>query len=98
MKTDSLSESQLILRQQFKTATRDAILDAAASTFARDSAAPVRMEDIAARAGIAVGTLYNYFQDRSALVNALLELRTRALLDCLDAAVKVEAPFRERLD
>ena len=97
MKTDSLSESSLILRQQFKTATRDAILDAAASAFARDSAAHVRMEDIAARAGIAVGTLYNYFHDRSALVGALLELRTRALLDSLDAAVNVDVSFRERL-
>lgn len=97
MKTPSRSESPLILRQQFKTATRDAILDAAAFTFARHSPAHVRMEDIAARAGIAVGTLYNYFQDRSALVGALLELRTRALLDCLDAAVQADAPFRERL-
>ena len=55
------------------------------------------MEDIAARAGISVGTLYNYFQDRSALVGALLELRTSALLDGLDAAVDVDAPFRQRL-
>jgi len=29
----------------------------------------------AASAGVAVGTLYNYFQDRSALVRALLETR-----------------------
>lgn len=97
MNSDSFSESTLILRRQFKAKTRDAILNAAATVFARDSATHVRMEDIAARAGIAVGTLYNYFQDRSALVGALLESRTRVLLDSLDAALDVDASFDERL-
>ena len=43
------------------------------------------MEDIAATAGIAVGTVYNYFEDRRALVGALLETRTKGLLGALDA-------------
>ena len=97
MNTSSHTEPALTLRDRFKTATRAAILEAAASSFASDGATGVRMEDIAARAGIAVGTLYNYFQDRSTLVGAVLELRIRALLDGLDAAVNVDAPFRERL-
>jgi len=44
------------------------------------------MEDIAARAGVSVGTVYNHFEDRTALVTALLESRTRTLFDALDAA------------
>jgi AcrR family transcriptional regulator len=68
--------------------TRDAILEAAAAVFAAGGAANARMEDIAAEAGIAVGTVYNYFEDRTALVTALLEIRTRALFDALDAAVE----------
>jgi AcrR family transcriptional regulator len=90
-------ESTPSLRGRFKAATRDAILEAAASVCARDGAAQLRMEEIAASAGVAVGTLYNYFQDRSALVRALLELRTVTLLEGLDAASHGEAPFLERL-
>lgn len=69
-----------------KLATRDAILDAAAAAFASDGAAHVRIEDIASRAGVAVGTVYNYFTDRAALVSALLETRTQGLIEALDEA------------
>lgn len=47
------------------------------------------MEDIAARAGVAVGTVYNYFEDRKTLVSALLESRTKSMLDELDAGAPV---------
>lgn len=42
------------------------------------------MEDVAARAGIAVGTLYNYFEDRTALVRELFDTRSKVLFDALD--------------
>ena len=74
------------LRNRFRESTRDVILDAAAVAFNTGGAGAVRMEDIAAGAGIAVGTLYNYFRDRQALVAALLQTRTQGLLDALDAA------------
>jgi AcrR family transcriptional regulator len=38
------------------------------------------MGAIATRAGVAVGTLYNHFRDRDALVDALFEARANALL------------------
>src|SRR5262249_20248797 len=62
--------------------------------------AGARMEDIASRAAVAVGTLYNHFADRSALVAALLELRRVELAARLDAALAACAgrPFRERLE
>jgi AcrR family transcriptional regulator len=97
MNIGSLYEDTLTLRGRFKTATRDAILEAAAAAFASEGPTHVRMEDIAARAGIAVGTLYNYFQDRSALVGALLEVRTLPLLAALDAAVSADTAFQARL-
>ena len=74
------------LRDRLRESTRDAILDAAASAFNTGGASAVRMEDIAAGAGIAVGTLYNYFRDRQSLVASLLRSRTQVLLDALDAA------------
>ena len=86
MNLSSPREEGLTLRARLKLATRDAILDAAADAFASDGAAHVRIEDIASRAGIAVGTVYNYFTDRTALVNALLETRTQGLIDALDEA------------
>lgn len=85
------------MRERLKLATRDAILDAAAAAFASEGAAHVRMEDIAGRAGVAVGTVYNYFTDRAALVHALLETRTQGLIDALDAAPPAgAAPAAER--
>lgn len=74
------------LRDRLRESTRDAILEAAASAFNTGGAGAVRMEDIAAGAGIAVGTLYNYFRDRQTLVATLLRSRTQLLLDALDAA------------
>ncbi|MGE3511352.1 MAG: TetR/AcrR family transcriptional regulator [Vicinamibacterales bacterium] len=97
MNSDSSSERGLKLRDRFRGATRDAILDAAASVFIAGGATNARMEDIAANAGIAVGTVYNYFEDRTALVTALLETRTRALFEALDAAVQTgTAPGADR--
>lgn len=83
MNLDSLSDSRVTLRTRIRTATREAILGAAAELLGRDSASQTRMEDIAARAGVAVGTVYNYFEDRTALVSALLETRTTTLLETL---------------
>src|SRR5262249_18078249 len=90
------SERPVTLRDRHKSATRDAILDAAAALLTTQSS-HVRMEDIAARAGIGVGTLYNYFSDRTALVEALLEARRCALLANLDTVQDRAVPFRDRL-
>jgi AcrR family transcriptional regulator len=45
------------------------------------------MEDIAARAGVSVGTLYNYFGDRDRLIQTLLGVRGDDLLVELDAVM-----------
>ncbi len=87
MNPASSPDSKVSLRERFRTATREAILEAAADLLGADGGAQTRMEDIAARAGVAVGTVYNYFEDRKALVSALLESRTRSLLTELDAVV-----------
>jgi AcrR family transcriptional regulator len=75
------------LRERLKEATRGTILDAAESVFARDGVQGARMEDVAAAAGVAVGTLYNYFEDREALLELLLQARRREFLSRLDAAL-----------
>lgn len=82
-----MSLSSTPLRTRLRQATRDALLDAAAVVFARQGVA-VRIEDVAAEAGVAVGTVYNYFADRTELIQAVLESRTRGLLADLDAVVQ----------
>ncbi len=58
------------------------------------------MEEIAARAGVAVGTLYNHFADREALLQTLLATRRQALLDKLDAALDETKgqPFADQVE
>jgi AcrR family transcriptional regulator len=74
------------LRDRLREETSRAILAAAEDVFASDGLS-ARMESIAAHAGVAVGTLYNHFEDRKALVAALVRSRREALLSRLDAAL-----------
>jgi AcrR family transcriptional regulator len=85
-------------RDRIRQATADAILAAAESVFAEQGLHGARMNDIAAQAGMAVGTLYNHFQDRDTLLSALLARRRQEILELIDAVL--DAPgldFRERL-
>lgn len=77
----------------------DTILAAAEGVFAADGIHKARMETIAAKAGMAVGTLYNFFTDRSALVDALVDARARALISELETALQAAAdlPFAEQV-
>jgi AcrR family transcriptional regulator len=86
------------LRARQREDTRDAILAAAAEVFVElGLAAP--MERIAKAAGVAVGTLYNHFADRDALMNALFEMRRAVMVarvrDAL--AASIGDSFRARL-
>jgi len=53
-------------------ARREAILDAALTVFAERGYEAARLDDMAARAGVAKGTLYLYFKDKEALFAALV--------------------------
>jgi hypothetical protein len=51
-------------------ARRAAILDAALTVFAAHGYESARLDDVAAKAGVAKGTLYLYFEDKEALLSA----------------------------
>ena len=53
-------------------ATVQRILDAATALIAENGAHAVTMSDIARRAGMVIGTLYQYFVDRTAIFRAIL--------------------------
>jgi AcrR family transcriptional regulator len=77
---------------------RTAILDAAEQVLAREGLGAGRMEDIARRAGVAVGTVYNHFADRDTLLRSLLQSRRGELLGRVDRALASADPgFRKQL-
>jgi AcrR family transcriptional regulator len=86
------------LKERLREVTSAAIL-AAAEKVLLEQGMDAPMEVIAARAGVAVGTLYNHFEDRQALVKELLEShRTQLRADVHAAEQRTQAlPVREQL-
>src|ERR1700752_3588468 len=88
-----------VLRQL--TAPRDAsterILDAAVACFAEGDIRGVTMNQIAARAGLGVATVYRRFARRGDLVQAVLLREARRLIDAVDAAVSQDAGLEDQV-
>ncbi len=86
-------------------ARRNQILEAAASVFAAKGFHPTTIKDIAKEAGIADGTIYNYFENKTALLLGILDrMRTSvqadfdpAQLSQLDLRTFLHAYFRHPL-
>lgn len=72
------------LRTRFKETVRAEILAAAEGVFAEQGLEAARIADVAARCGVAVGTIYNHFHDRKALLDELLSMRRLELSRRLD--------------
>lgn len=68
------------LRHRQKRERERRIVKAAERLFAKKGFAEVAMEDVAARAGLAVGTIYNYFPSKSALLLAIVKRESESLL------------------
>jgi len=99
MNLRSPSEADLQpLRARLKQATRAAILRASESVFAEKGFHGAHMEEIASQAGVAVGTLYNYFDDRKHLLGALLDESGALLEKELAQTLSGKRPFAERLE
>lgn len=87
------------LRSRLRAEVASAILDAAEELFTTQGVHHTQMTAIARKAGVAVGTLYNYHVDRDALVTALFETRRAALLPRMEAVAAAgrELAFEPRL-
>jgi AcrR family transcriptional regulator len=94
-----LEPNRTTLRERLKEATSREILAAAEEVFAEMGLDRASMAQIAERAGVAVGTLYNRFKDREALLEALLGERRAELLEKVDAELTAsgDESFREQL-
>jgi AcrR family transcriptional regulator len=89
-------------RTQRETAGRNerAIVEAATALMRERGTADVEVRDIAARAGVGVGTVYRRFGDKASLIAAVLGEQERALQDALlsgPAPLGPGAPAAERL-
>ncbi|PWH15743.1 MAG: hypothetical protein DDG60_05335 [Anaerolineae bacterium] len=73
------------------------ILQAALRVFARQGFPAARMQDIAAEAGLSVGILYHYFENKDTLVRALLEELFRPDMARLEQLALAQGSVRERL-
>jgi AcrR family transcriptional regulator len=93
------SKSERPLKERLKEAVRGEILVAAERVFGVRGLGSAKMEEIALATGVSVGTLYNHFEDREALLSALLDERraeVRARMDEVLERTKGE-PFRVQL-
>jgi AcrR family transcriptional regulator len=69
------------LREKKKEQTREAILTAAHDLFVGQGFAVTTMEEVAKQAEVGVGTLYNYFASKNALLLSLAAALTEDLLE-----------------
>jgi AcrR family transcriptional regulator len=77
----SLNPGPTRLRDRQKKDREQRIVKAAEKLFARKGYVEVAMEEVAARAGLAVGTIYNYFPSKSALLLAIVRRETESLME-----------------
>jgi len=94
-----VERSPQTLRERFKETTLQAVLTAAEEVFADAGLHAAHMGEIAERAGVAVGTLYNHFADREALLAGLAEARFKEMIADMDGALKAtgDQPFGPRV-
>ena len=68
------------IQAQLIAARRNQILDAAAKVFAEKGFHPTTIKDIATEAGIALGTIYNYFENKTALLLGIFERMRESII------------------
>ena len=84
-------------KQQRSRQRRLDVLTAATRVFARDGIAKAKMADIAAEAGIAVSSIYNYFPTKQALAYEIPTQRLAQLYAAFEAHAAALPTMRARL-
>lgn len=80
--------------QSRATVTVQAILEAAADILERHGFEGYTTNEIAARAGVSIGSLYQYFANKDAVTIALIERETEGMVEEIKAALAAEPPGR----
>lgn len=77
----------LFKKSSEKSEKRAAILDAALKTFVKRGYPETKVAEIAAGAGVAEGTLYNYFQSKEDLLLALFDEKWGEIIDAIKGRI-----------
>ena len=75
---------------------REKICHAFAEIFSAEGS--VSMEELAEKMGIAKGTIYNYFKDKTELTAAVIELRRKAMVALMEKEISPELPAPQQLE
>ncbi len=87
-----------VVREESRAAYRLAILSAAERVFGRLGFRDAKMADVAAEAGVAAGTLYNYFKNKDEVFASILLRGQEQVMSLLESHAHVEDPIeRTRL-
>jgi AcrR family transcriptional regulator len=79
------------MRDRLRQAVSGAILDAAEAVAAERGLHGAGMAVIAGRAGVAVGTVYNHFEDRDNLIRALFRARRAVIAPAITAIAEARS-------
>jgi AcrR family transcriptional regulator len=71
---------------------RERIVEAARKVFAKHGAG-AQMDDVAAAAGVGVGTVYRHFPHKEALMGELVASKFRAFADNAERALEIDDPW-----
>lgn len=81
------------VREESRAVYRQAILEAAIRIFGRLGFSATKIADIAAEAGVATGTLYNYFSSKEDIFLSILDDGRERLGAELEQRAKIEDPL-----
>lgn len=103
--TDAVGQPARSLAQQRSRDRHDLILAVASDLIASRGSDAMKMSEVAQRAGISIGSLYQYFPDKRAIVRALAGRTHAQSRACITAALRdvrdldgLQAAFAELVD
>lgn len=89
------SELRQVLRNHSRIAYHGAILAAAESILLRDGFRRTKMADVAEATGVSVGTLYNYFENKEAVLQAIMDQHYLRLEEQLSLSFDSDDPTKQ---
>lgn len=97
MEVNGNDQERSTWRERERQRAREEILHAAADVFANSAYAQASMKEIAARAGISVGKLYNHFKGKAEIFRELIEHYITHLREKADASYGPDDPPIEKI-